>query len=253
MQSDKRPTFTTNTSNMKKLNFADIIVFEDQNFIAINKPYDVSTLEDRDKTRQHILQMAKTYTSDAQVCHRLDRETSGVLLIAKNPEAYRHASMEFENRQVTKIYHAVIDGTKKLDNEMVDLPIFITKDGSVRIDKAEGKESATIFNTLHAYNRYSLVACLPITGRMHQIRIHLSTIGYPIVADELYGGKDIFLSSIKRNFKLKKDAEEQPLMKRVALHAKSLTFHAMDEKEVTVSADYPKDFAVLIRQLEINT
>ncbi len=237
---------------MKKLDFANLIVFEDADFIAINKPYDVSTLEDRDKTRQNILQLAKTYTHDAQVCHRLDRETSGILLIAKNPEAYRHASMQFENREVTKIYHAVIEGTKKLDNEMVDMPIFIMKDGSVRIDRAEGKESATIFNTLRAYNRYSLVACLPITGRMHQIRVHLSTIGHPIIADELYGGKDIFLSNIKRNFKLKKDTDEQPLMQRVALHAKSLTFNDISGKEITVTADYPKDFAVLIRQLEMN-
>ncbi|MFN0049627.1 MAG: RluA family pseudouridine synthase [Cytophagales bacterium] len=238
---------------MKKLIFKDLIVFEDDNFIAINKPYDVSTLEDRDKTRQNILKLAKTYADDAQVCHRLDRETSGILMIAKNPEAYRHMSMQFENREVTKIYHAVIEGTKKLDNQMVDLPISILKDGSVRIDKMEGKESATIFNTLQAYHRYSLVACLPITGRMHQIRIHLSTIGHPIVADDLYGGKPIFLSSLKRNFKLKKDTEELPLMKRVALHAKSLTFNDLANKETTVTAEYPKDFAVLIRQLVENT
>lgn len=238
---------------MKKLNFADLIVFEDEDFIAISKPYDVSTLEDRDKTRQNILKMAKTYANDAQVCHRLDRETSGILMIAKNPEAYRHMSMQFENREVTKIYHAVIEGTKKLDNEMVDLPISILKDGSVRIDKMEGKESATIFNTLKAFHRYSLVACLPITGRMHQIRIHLSTIGHPIIADELYGGKQIFLSQLKRNFKLKKDTEELPLMKRVALHAKALTFKNLAGEELTVTAEYPKDFAVLIRQLEENT
>lgn len=236
---------------MKKINFQDIIIFEDEDFIAINKPYDVSTLDDRDQTRQNILKMAKAYSADAQVCHRLDRETSGILMIAKNPEAYRHMSMQFENREVIKIYHAVIEGTKKFDNLMVEKPILPLRDGTVRID-AEGKEAATIFNTLDVYNGYSLVACFPITGRMHQIRIHLASVGHPIIADSTYGGKDIFLSKLKRGFKLKKDTDEQPLIKRVALHAQALTFKKMNGEELTINAPYPKDFAVLIKQLEIN-
>lgn len=231
--------------------FRDLIEFEDQDFIVINKPYNISTLDDRDATRQNILKMAKEYSIDAQVCHRLDKETSGILVIAKNPEAYRHMSMQFENREVIKIYHAVVEGNKRLENEMVELPILALKDGIVKIDGA-GKEAATIFNTLEVYGKYSLIACFPITGRMHQIRIHLSSIGVPIVADAQYGGKDIFLSSLKRNFKLKKDTEELPLIRRVALHARSITFRDLKGKEVTVEAKYPKDFGALIRQLEIN-
>jgi 23S rRNA pseudouridine955/2504/2580 synthase len=234
------------------IKFEDIILYEDNDYIVVNKPSDISTLDDRDATKQNILKLAKSYTSDAQVCHRLDKETSGILAIAKNPEAYRHLSMQFEHREVVKIYHAVVMGIQKMDHVMVDLPILALKDGVVKIDKANGKEAATIFNTLDIYNHYSLVACFPITGRMHQIRIHLSKIGSPIVSDEQYGGKNIFLSSIKKKFNLKKDTEELPLIKRVALHARSLTFKLLDGTEKMVEAPYPKDFAVLVKQLSSN-
>jgi 23S rRNA pseudouridine955/2504/2580 synthase len=233
------------------INFKELIEFEDDDFIIINKPYNVSTLEDRDKTKQSILQIAKSYSDDAQVCHRLDKETSGILAIAKNPTAYRHLSMQFENREVVKIYHAVVCGNQKLENQMVELPILTMKDGIVKIDRT-GKEAATIFNTLEHYGKYSLVACFPITGRMHQIRIHLSSIKLPIIADKQYGGQDIFLSSLKKKFNLKKDTEELPLIRRVALHAYALTFKDLSGKEITIKANYPKDIAVLVKKLGEN-
>ncbi len=233
------------------LNFKELILFEDNDFLLINKPYGVSTLDDRDITKQNILKMARAYTPDPQVCHRLDKETSGVLAIAKNPEAYRHLSMQFENREVVKIYHAVSASKQKLDNRLVELPILTLKDGNVKIDRAEGKLASTIFNTLKVYDQASLIACFPITGRMHQIRIHLATIGSAILADSLYGGKDLFLSQMKsKNFNLKNDTEEQPIIKRVALHAFSLTFNKMDGTSIETKAPYPKDFSVLIKLLE---
>lgn len=230
------------------INFKEIIEYEDNDYIVINKPYNISTLEDRDKTKQNILKMAKDYTSDAQVCHRLDKETSGILAIAKNPEAYRHLAMQFENREVIKIYHAVVGGNRKLENELVEKSILQMKDGIVRIDR-EGKPASTIFNTLHIYGKYSLLACFPITGRMHQIRIHLASVGLPIIADAQYGGKDIYLSTLKKKFNLKNGTEELPLMKRVALHAYALTFKNLSNTEITIQAQYPKDFAVLMKQL----
>jgi 23S rRNA pseudouridine955/2504/2580 synthase len=233
------------------LKFEEIILFENDHYLAINKPYGYATLDERDQTKKGLLQIAKEIYGDIQVCHRLDKETSGVLLFAKNPASYRHASLQFENREVTKIYHAFVEGTAKLDNLLVDLPILPLKDGNVKIDKT-GKEAATIFNTLEVFSKHSLIACLPITGRMHQIRIHLASIKRPILADKLYGGQDIFLSDIKRKFKLKKDTEEQPLISRVALHAYSLTFTDMEGNEIIVQAPYPKDMRALKRQLEIN-
>ena len=236
---------------MKQPNFKDLIIFENEDYIVINKPPHVATLDERQADNSlSILRMAKEYSEDAQVAHRLDKETSGILAIAKNPEAYRHLAMQFEHREVTKRYHAVAGGVHDLDGISVYLPILQLRDGIVKIDREKGKIAETIFNTLRAYRQHTLVECMPITGRMHQIRIHLTCVKAPIVADEMYGGQPIYLSTLKKRFNLKKDTEEQPLIKRVALHAHSLTFRLLNGEEIKVEAPYPKDFDVLVKQLE---
>jgi len=233
-----------------KLRFDDLIIFEDDDYVLINKPPFISTLEDRN-TPENLLALAKGKIEDAQVCHRLDKDTSGVLAIAKNPEAYRHLSMQFENRQVSKIYHAVADGLHQFQNQCVDAPILKQNDGTVRISR-EGKDAQTWFTSLEIYKSHTLVECRPVTGRMHQIRIHLSILKAPIAGDETYGGKVFFLSSIKRNFKLEKNTEEQPLIKRMALHAFSLEFQNLKGEIVKTLAPYPKDFQALLKQLGEN-
>jgi 23S rRNA pseudouridine955/2504/2580 synthase len=235
-----------------RLNFKDLIIFENDDYILINKPPHVASLDERQADNSlSILRMAKEYADDAQLAHRLDKETSGVLAIAKNPASYRHLSMQFEHRQVAKRYHAVTNGTHDLDMISVYLPIAQKRDGTqVTIDRQKGKEAETIFNTLKVYRNHTLVECMPITGRMHQIRIHLVCLKAPIVCDPTYGGEMIYLSDLKRKFNLKKETEEQPLMKRVALHARSLTFKLMNDEVVTIEAPYPKDFDVLVKQLD---
>lgn len=237
---------------MKPLDFKDLIIFENEDYIVINKPPYIASLDERQADNsQSILRMAKGYSEDAQLCHRLDKETSGVLAIAKNPEAYRHLSMQFEHRETVKRYHAVVNGVHNFQGESVYLPILaLPKDGVVKIDRTKGKEAETLFFTLKAYRQYTIVECLPITGRMHQIRVHLMCLKAPIVSDPTYGGKPVYLSGLKRNFNLKKDTDEQPLMKRVALHAYSLTFQLLNGEEVKIEAPYPKDFEVLVKQLE---
>ncbi len=236
-----------------KLVFEDLIVFENEDYILINKPPHVASLDERttDRGGQSILRLAKAYHADAQLGHRLDKETSGILAIAKNPEAYRHLAMQFEHREVTKRYHAVTNGVHNFEGISVFLPISPIKDGTaVRIDREHGKVAETIFNTLQAYRTATLVECMPVTGRMHQIRVHLMCLKAPIVNDPTYGGKPVFLSDIKRNFNLKEGTEELPLIHRVALHAHSLTFAMLDGEEQTFTAPYPKDFNVLVKQLE---
>lgn len=230
--------------------FEKSILFENSDFILINKPPFISTLEDRNDP-VNILALARQYESDAQVCHRLDKDTSGVLAIARNPEAYRHLSMQFENREVTKIYHAVVDGIHSFSDELVDAAIEKQNDGTVRLSRS-GKSAQTYFTTLKTFKNHSLIECRPVTGRMHQIRIHLSFLKAPITGDEVYGGKLFYVSSIKRKFNLKKMSEEQPLMKRMALHAFSLEFALLDGENKVVEAPYPKDFQALIRQLSEN-
>lgn len=236
-----------------KIKFKDLILFEDNDFIVINKPSGISTLDERkDDYAPSILRMAKEYSEDAQVGHRLDKETTGALIIAKNPEAYRHISMQFEHRETAKRYHAVVHGMHDWEGIMVNLPIHPLKDGKVIIDRNKGKHAETWFRTLQVFKGYTLVECLPITGRMHQIRIHLTCLKAPIVCDEMYGGEMVYLSDLKKKFKLKKDTEELPLMRRVALHAYSLTFKQMNEEVIEIIAPYPKDFSVLVKQLEKN-
>jgi RluA family pseudouridine synthase len=235
-----------------KINLKEVILFEDDDFFFINKPPFISTLEDRQE-KINILNLAKDYSSDAQVCHRLDKDTSGVLAIAKNPDAYRHLSLQFEHREVSKLYHALVDGVHNFNETLVDEPILKKDDGVVRISKSEGKDAQTYFTTIKTYGAYTLVGCKPITGRMHQIRIHLSVLGASISGDETYGGKPFFLSSIKRRFNLKKETVEEPFMKRMALHAYSLEFEDLSGTRHKIEASYPKDMQALIRQLELNT
>jgi 23S rRNA pseudouridine955/2504/2580 synthase len=236
---------------LPKIDFSQSILFENDSFLIVNKPPFLSTLEDR-QDPLNLLALARNYVPTAQVCHRLDKETSGALTIAKSPEAYRHLSIQFENRQVNKIYHAIVDGIHAFDKELVDIPILKQPDGVVRLSKREGKPAQTYFSSIMSYRHHTLVECRPVTGRMHQIRVHIASIQAPILGDLVYGGKPFYLSSIKRGFKVKKDTEEQPFMKRMALHAYSLEFLDLDGVPVKATAPYQKDMQALIRQLELN-
>ncbi len=218
--------------------------------MVINKPPFIATLEDRVEPT-NILALARTREPDAQVCHRLDKETSGALAIARNPAAYRHLSLQFEHRQVNKIYHAVADGCHDFKDVLVDAPILKQNDGTVKLS-SQGKDAQTTFSTLRIFTRHTLIDCRPVTGRMHQIRIHLASLKAPITGDEEYGGKPFLISSVKRGFRVKKDTEEQPVMKRMALHAFSLEFHGLDDQPIRIQAPYPKDFTALIKQLSAN-
>lgn len=233
-----------------RVSFEDIVLLENQDYFLVNKPQYLATLEDRNDPL-NLLQLARAIEPNAQVCHRLDKDTSGVLAIARNPEAYRHLSLQFEQRTVNKTYHAVVDGIHRLDDNLVDKPILKLSDGTVRIDK-QGKVAQTHFTTLGIFKNHSLIECRPITGRMHQIRIHLATLKAPICGDEAYGGKLFFLSTIKRGYNLKKNAEEEPFMKRMALHAQALSFLGLDGKKIEAIAPYPKDLAALLKQLAQN-
>jgi RluA family pseudouridine synthase len=235
-----------------RVRFEEIILFEDNDYVVVNKPAFISTLEDRHE-KVNLLGLAREYTPDAQVCHRLDKETSGVLAIAKNPEAYRHLSIQFEKRQVEKVYHAVVDGIHNFSNLLVDAPILKQNDGMVKISRSEGKTAQTYFTSLKSYRLHTLMECRPVTGRMHQIRIHLASQGASITGDEVYGGKPFLLSVLKRGYNLKKGTEEETFMKRMALHAFSLEFEDLLQIKRKIEAPYPKDMQALIRQLEVNS
>ena len=233
-----------------KIDFKSLILFEDDNFLVANKPPFIASLDDRNSD-VNLQMLAKRYNESLSACHRLDKETSGCLLFSKNADAYRHASIQFEKRTVDKVYHAFVQGIHEFKDLQVDLPILSLNKGSVVID-FNGKPAKTVFNTIEVYKKHSLIECRPETGRMHQIRIHLSKKEAPIINDPMYGGAPLFLSELKKKFNLGKWEEEQPLIKRFALHAAALSFNNMVEERILVEAEYPKDLKVLHKQLSAN-
>lgn len=222
---------------------------EDENIIAINKPAGISSLDERNHEMISVLAMAKKYEPNAQLCHRIDKETSGVLLIARNEETYRAMAMKFEAREVDKIYHAVVEGFLQVSNKSILLPLSLTKNGLAKVDVKDGKKAETIISTLQNFNHYTLLECKPVSGRLHQIRVHMASQNFPLVSDISYGGKVPMLSRFKRNFKTGKEGMEQGMMKRVALHAHRLVFE-LEGKQYEITAPYPKDFDVFIKQLQ---
>ena len=251
-EDEEKPSKEQKPTKSPRFDFKESILFEDENYILINKPPYVSSLEDRHE-RVNVLGVARQHIATAQLCHRLDKDTSGVLAIAKNPEAYRHMSIQFEKRQVVKIYHAIVDGIHNFQNTLVDEPILKLDDGVVKLSRRDGKAAQTYFTSLKPYRMHTLVECRPVTGRMHQIRIHLASQKASITGDDQYGGKPFLLSQVKRKFNLKKGTEEESFMKRMALHAYSLEFDDFSGIRKTVQAPYPKDFQALVRQLEQNS
>ncbi|MEO5912066.1 MAG: RluA family pseudouridine synthase [Pelobium sp.] len=237
---------------MKIPKLQDLLIYEDKHVIVVNKPPFISSLDEREGGEINILRLAKQYHEDAQICHRLDKETSGAMIIAKDPETYRFISMQFEHRKVKKVYHAIVEGTHVFNDLLVDLPILNAGKGNVMISRGEGKKADTYFKSLNYFKHYTLIEARPVTGRMHQIRIHLATQRASIAGDDMYGGGLVYLSKIKRNYRLSKNEEEQPIMKRFALHSREVTFKISETEQKTFTADYPKDFAVLLKLLEKN-
>jgi len=232
---------------MRRLDFRDLIIFEDIDYLAINKPAGISTLEDRSDDL-HLLSMAKDYLQDIQVCHRIDKDTSGVLVFAKNPESYKHLSLQFQNREVNKTYHAVVKGQTAFNKHLVSVPLYVKNQGKVKWDQKSGKESITYYSTIENFTANSLLECIPITGRRHQIRVHLNYLNYSIVGDTMYDGDLLYLSQIKRKYKPGQQ-EEKPIINRMALHAKLIDFKTKDNTPITIEASYPKDFRILLKQL----
>ncbi|UYZ62985.1 RluA family pseudouridine synthase [Hymenobacter weizhouensis] len=233
---------------MKLPAFSELILFEDEDYVVLNKPPFLATLDERFGGAQNILRLAREHYDDIQACHRLDKETSGALALAKNPAAYRHLAMQFENREVKKVYHAVSWGVHEYEGLRVDRSIETTTKGKARL-AYKGKPAVTLVRTLETFARHTLLECMPITGRMHQIRLHLMYLQAPIVGDTVYGGEDFYLSSLKKKFNMKQGEEEQPFIKRFALHAAQLTFAQLNGEPVTIQAPYSKDFRVLVDTL----
>lgn len=235
------------SKQIKKLTWQDILLHQDEDFSIVNKPAGLSTLDDR-ANELSILSLARKENADYSPCHRLDKETSGVLIIANHSEPYKYMAQKLEAREVKKVYHAVANGIHSFQDFEAGEPLY-SSGNKTRVDR-DGKPSLTLIQTLEVFKKHTLVKCFPVTGRMHQIRVHLAFHNAPIVSDTIYGGRQAFLSELKRNFNQRKFEEENPMIRRLALHAFSITFeHPKTGNLVEIEAPYPKDFDVLVKQL----
>lgn len=244
---------------MKKNAFT--VIHIDEDILAVNKAAGLLVAADRWDTEAERLDLLieQELPKLAPQCeklyavHRIDKDTSGVLLYALNAEAHRALNTAFQERRVKKTYRLLIHGSVAEKQFTVDLPLRADGDTLHRtvVDKRRGKEAVTHFTVLETYRRLSLLEAQPVTGRTHQIRVHLAAAGYPIVCDSLYGsGKPVLLSELKQRWH-GDIYEEQPLIKRLALHAYQIEgAHPRSGESFAFTALYAKDFKSTVHQLQ---
>lgn len=186
---------------------------------------------------------------EANLLHRLDKPTSGLLAASWQPEAFRALYAQFAQHQVEKKYWALVQGEADFVAAELTAPL---RADPPRVDPFHGKPALTLVHTVEKYRGYSLVVCVPATGRMHQVRLHLSYYGFPIVGDTMYGGKPLYLSSFHPRYKPSRRSEERPLHgpEVIFLHAGYLRFtHPLEGYPITCEAELPQHFQVALRQL----
>jgi RluA family pseudouridine synthase len=229
------------------------ILYEDDSIIVLNKPAGVLTIPDRyERGLTNLYDTLKTKYKVIFTVHRLDRDTSGVIVFAKDAGSHKHLNQQFQDLKVTKIYHAVVSGTVVQDELKIDIPLIPdTQKKGLMKPSSRGKESLTILKVIERFRIATLVELNLITGRHHQIRVHCSAIGHPLLVDEIYGNSSEFkLSSLKRRYNLKKDDVEMPIISRVSMHSFQLSFlHPKTSQYVSFEAPEARDFQALVQVL----
>lgn len=232
------------------------IIFENDHFIAINKPSGMLTIPDRhDEDIPSLYRLLLKQYDKLFIVHRLDKDTSGLILFAKNEEIHKYLNKLFEQREINKFYFGIVIGSMPQKIGKIDFPIGNHKNikGMMMIDR-NGKQARTEYEVVQDFGIYSLVKFHILTGRTHQIRVHSKHLGNPIVCDEMYGnGMRILLSSFKKKFKMGiHDEIEKPILSRLGLHSSQLIFKGPDGENYDLTAELPKDMFALMSQLKKN-
>ncbi len=238
------------------------ILYEDKDVIVINKPAGIIVHPDgKTKAKTLVDWILKKYPKVKKVgeplvlgdgttvfrpgiVHRIDKDTTGALIIAKNQPAYEFLKDQFQNREVHKVYNVFVYGDVKEDRGMIDRPIGksstdFRKFTAQRGARGEMREAVTYFRVLKRADGFTFLEAIPKTGRTHQIRVHFKSVNHPVVMDQLYAG-DFLLKSRK-----------QMGFKRMALHARELEIKIPSGKTLNIKAPYPVDFEVAMKKIGI--
>ena len=238
------------------------VLYQDEHLVAVNKPAGIPVEPSR--WGEHPLHLGGALLDWAEQkqeegpleqrprgLHRLDLGTSGVMMYALSLEAERYYRGLFASRMIDKTYHALVVGEVS-EGGTIDAPLAPdrSRSGTMRVDD-RGKASVTDYVPMERFRGYSLVEAHPRTGRTHQIRVHLASIGHPLMVDPTYGGSEsMLLSHLKSGYRPKKGQVERPLMDRLTLHAKAVRLVPFGgSEEITIEADYPKDFRIALDKL----
>ncbi len=252
------------------------ILFEDEDLLVVDKPAGLAVEPERwargaATLAGALLALARARSSRARpeedggaaaaplelrlrAVHRLDKDTSGALVVAKHLESERWLRAAFEHDQVRKTYWALVEGEHPLgDGEELEIDLALGPDekrsGRMRIDPA-GKPARTRIAVLQRFRGYTWLACKPLSGRTHQIRVHLSAVGFPLAVDPVYGRRgELRLSNLKTAYKPKRGRPERALITRLTLHAAALELSSPRVGPLRVEAPLPRDLTQLLKQL----
>ena len=233
------------------------IIYEDDDIIVLNKQADMVVHPARGNTHGTLVNALAFYSDKLSsglgefrpgIVHRLDRNTTGVMVVKKNDSAQWKVAKQFEQRQMKKSYLAIVHGTPELMADRINAPLGLHPRAREKyaIRPEIGKEAITFYETIESFRGFSLLKMTPKTGRTHQIRVHLLYIKHPIVGDDMYGGKLVYPWQLQDG----EPAVEEPVINRVALHAHTLEFkHPTTEKQVKFEAPLPADMQKLLDML----
>ncbi|MBN2456085.1 MAG: RluA family pseudouridine synthase [Sedimentisphaerales bacterium] len=265
-----RPSFKLNPGDTIELTLPEVpahdimpenipldILYEDEDIIILNKQAAILVHPARGNTHGTLVNALVYYCEQLSsglgelrpgIVHRLDKNTTGVMVVTKNDVAQWKIAKQFENRQVKKTYLAIVHGIPQLTADRINIAIGMhpRMREKYAIRPKTGKEAVTYYEVLEEFRGYSLLKLSPKTGRTHQIRVHLSYIKHPIVGDDMYGGKPVYLWQLANA----EPAAEEPVINRPALHAHNLEFrHPGTKKTVRFEAPLPEDMEKLLELL----
>lgn len=231
------------------------ILWVDDAIIAVNKPPGLRTIRDGyDPAIPYLSAILSERYGRLWVVHRLDKETSGVIVLARTPESHRLLNLQFDQRQVAKVYHAIVIGAPQWEKRALHLPLRINGDRRHRtvVDAHKGKPAFTELEVLERFQDHALIAARPHTGYTHQIRAHLSAIGFPILGDALYTASPAHPGRQAQS--AAQPLPGSPLLQRLGLHAHSITFtHPLTQTVTTLEAPYYPDFQQALKWLRENS